>query len=408
MSLQNFISHIRETGLPTASHYLVEFNKGEEESVQMLVDQVNFPGVNIMTTEMRTFGEITESAYGVNYNPVTISVLIDNKGNALKFFHDWADQVYNRYTRFVGYRADYAADMTIKMLDRKDGIIYKLILQGAYPKTISDIQMDATSHDVMRLNVTFIYNRWTQTEEETSNVLEGSAQPDNIFAPDNLIPSTLTFDNKISLRDWGSISSIPKQLSTFGPDMGSSLGRTLGSCTRSMLNKDGSKIPLVGADSADHHDDWKSSLNNLTSNFVNMGEGLGSLGKSLSNVVAPVTAIAGSVSAVSGTLGAMDSTLQALGLGSPFSKIRNNLNATAGKLGTVAQLKGVPGHLGTIGANMGAIGGTFKTISGSIDKATNAPKQMKDALNKLGANFERQGQNLTNGSSNLDNYAKDQ
>lgn len=428
--LQDFISHIRETGLPLGSHYLVEFNRGEDQSVQMLVDQVNMPGINIMTTEMRTFGEIIESAYGITYNPVTVSVLVDNNGNAIKFFHDWVNSVYDRDTRYVGYKSDYVADITITFQDRNDGTVYKVILEGAYPKTVGDVQLDHSSRDVVRLSVTFVYDRWSKQDGEAAAidgqrsinpdlVNSDSAMPDilsiinsdNPYMPDNLQfndgrYSNAYIDNQVGLRDWGDVESTPTQYTSYGNEMASSLGRSIANVNRSMYNSAGAPLPIIGASGANKHAELKSSLDTLTSNFVGMGEGLRDLGRSVQNVTAPAAAIANSVSAVSGTLGAIDSTMNALGMGTPFSKIRSNLTATAGKLSTVSRLKDVPGHLGTIGANMGAMGGTFKGISTSIDKATNAPAQMATALNKLGFNFERQGQNMSNGASNLSNYAE--
>jgi T4-like virus tail tube protein gp19 len=411
--LKEFITHVRDTGLAVGSHFAVIFNgDGDTEKMALLVDQATLPGITIMTTEMRTFGEITDSAYGITYPPVTLSIILDNEGSAKKFFDDWSDKVFNKITRTSGYYSSYTSDVEIQLLDKNHDVITSVLLIEAYPKQISDVQLDSSNHDIIRLNVTLTYKHWIEFETNQGIPIEDRLRGETQYANreenfGRLFSNAGNPDNDFvsSLRDWGTPAQLPKELSQFGGDMGSSLSRSLGSCTRALSDSNGNPISLIAPNGSNQSSGFKEGLNNLTSNFVTLGSGLKELSSSLNSITAPVSAIAGAVSSVSGTLGSIDSTLNVLGLGTPFNKIRQNLNKTSSDLGTVAGLKGLPSHIGTIGANMGAMGTTFKQVSKSLDTVSTAPAQFKSALNKLGFNLDRQGSNLSNGASNLDSYA---
>lgn len=412
--LDKFLSHVRTTGLASGTHYEVYFNwtGGEDlDTLSLLVDSCNMPGNNIMTQEMRTFGEITEMPYGVTYPPVTFNVLIDNTGSVKKHFEAWMNAVYDPTTKQIGYYADYVADVVINFQDKNGGIIRSVTLVEAYPKTVNDVSLGNDVHGVIRLDITMTYRYWYATDGEgisIEDVQKGEEQTANRAANTGVFFEHSNEESKRfkdALRDWGLANQIPGQLDQFGSDMSSSISRSLGSATRALSDKNGFHIPINAPNGNDLANDLKSGLNNLTSNFVKFGSGLSDLGKTLNNITAPVSAIAGAVGSMSGTLGAIDSTLGALGLGNPFAKVRQNLNKTAGDLGQVASLKRLPSHLGTIGANIGAMGSTFQQVSKSMDQVTSAPANFKSALNKLGFNMSRQGSNLSNGASNLDSYA---
>jgi hypothetical protein len=409
MLFKEFLSRVRSEGLATGAHFSITLPSDYGNDIDLLVEQANLPGLTIMTTEVRTFGEITESAYGITYPPIQLSILMSNTGSAFTYFSDWTNKVFDRESRTSGYYGNYTKDVTLCMLSRNDDIIKSVTLHECFPKMISDIQFDSTNHDVVRLNVTLNYKYWIEDkvtpiklkaldinkrfEFENAELNKWREAPHGVDAYEN------------ALRDWGNPHDIGPELSQFGGDMSGSLSRSIGSCTRGLSDKSGNPLSIFGLDGEDTAGDFKSTLNNLTSNFVTFGSGLSDLGKGLNQITAPVSAIAGSVAGMSGTLGALDSTLNALGLGTPFSNVRANLNKTAAGLGTVAGLKGLPGHINSVGANMGAMGGTFQQVSKSMSTASNAPDSFTSALNKLGINLERQGSNVSNGSSNLDSYA---
>lgn len=403
--LDSFLAHINTVGLPVSSRYFVEFmpsaanlgDSGRHRTVSMLCDQVVIPGVNIMAADIRVYGELTESPYGVTYQPASLSVILDNDSSAKEFFDEWSNDVFDRTTRTLGYYNDFVRDVVVTLTDKEDNPISKIRMIEAYPRTISDMQLDYSSSNIIRLTVSLTFKYWVKEaviavpnveERLRAMARQGDrerAQP----ASDSYGITTGT-----NYRDFGSSGSIGASLGQFGPDMGASLGRSMASCSRALVGSS-----MSGASSL------SGNFSSLTSNFVSLGAGLGSLGQTLNVITGPVAAIAGAVSSVSGTLGAFNSTLGALGLGSPFSKIITNLNATTGALSVVSNLNGIPGHISTIGANMTAMGSEFGQVAESIKQVPGATSALSNSLSRLGLNFDRQGTDMGNAASNLNDYA---
>ena len=171
---KEFISNLKAVGLPTASRFFVLLPNADT-MLCMLVDQCSLPGISIMTTEMRTFGEVREAAYGVTYPPVQLSVILDNTVGATTYFENWSRLVFDRKTKTSGYYTTtrgimgYAKDVSIVLTDKEDYPIRKIELIEAYPKTIGDIQLDYSNKDIIRLPITLTYRYWREarlTEED--------------------------------------------------------------------------------------------------------------------------------------------------------------------------------------------------------------------------------------------------
>lgn len=63
--LNDFISLVRTKGLLTSSHFYVFIPNVGEKDLMMLCDATSIPGMNLMTTETRIFGEITETPHSI-------------------------------------------------------------------------------------------------------------------------------------------------------------------------------------------------------------------------------------------------------------------------------------------------------------------------------------------------------
>lgn len=160
---KGFIANLKAVGLPTASRFYVIIPLATD-TVCMMVDQCTLPGLTLMTTEMRTFGEVREAPYGITYPPVQISAIVDNNSESKLFFDNWANQVFDRETRTSGYYKDFIKDIDIVLTDKGDTPIYKVKLYEAYPKTVSDIQLDYSNKDIIRLQVSLAYRYWKRVE----------------------------------------------------------------------------------------------------------------------------------------------------------------------------------------------------------------------------------------------------
>ena len=172
---KEFIANLKAVGLPTASRFYVMLPNASN-TLCMMVDQCSLPGLTLMTTEMRTFGEVREAPYGITYPPVQISAILDNSSKAKQYFDYWSNLVFDRKTRTSGYyktsgtTPGYARDIDIILTDKADTPIYKVRLFEAYPKSVSDIALDYSNKDIIRLQVSMAYRYWERVDVTGADV----------------------------------------------------------------------------------------------------------------------------------------------------------------------------------------------------------------------------------------------
>ena len=165
--INDFIAQIKQGGLARSNRYIVDFRppvSGDDDTKRKLVlfcDQVQIPGQNYSTVQNRTFGEFREVPYERIYDNITLSFYVDTDMNVKKIFDKWMDKISDPTTRTYGYYKDYTVDMTIEVQDLTDQTRYRVNLFECYPKTVSTIQLDYNSKDVMKLQVAMQYKYWT-------------------------------------------------------------------------------------------------------------------------------------------------------------------------------------------------------------------------------------------------------
>ena len=71
----------------------------------------------------------------------------------------WYNLVYNPFTSEIGYAADYKSMGTLTMFDVKGVIARSWELIGIWPQDISQEAPSAVNGDIMRLNVTFQFDK---------------------------------------------------------------------------------------------------------------------------------------------------------------------------------------------------------------------------------------------------------
>jgi hypothetical protein len=408
--LNDFIAHIREIGLPTASHFqitLPSIGSVYSEDVAMLCDDVQMPGIMVMTHEVRTMGEVSELPYGITYPPVNLTLIVNNKFDAKSYFDTWSDLVYNRNNRTVGFYRNYTRDVTIEALDKAGKTIYSITLIEAYPKTMSDLMFSNANHDVLKLNIQLVYKYWKKTGVAETALPIPANSPLNSVIPgasnlkaenyldfpnqSNPIPSPYeTLDKAASNQGTNFVSNSPttnigSRLESFGPAMGADLMRGSKAVSANALSPN-SGLPSGFGSS------FGSTMSSVGNTINSVGSAIGNVGRSIRNVTAPLAAVAGTVNSFSNSIGALDSVLKSVGINnSGLGSITKNLNKLGGEMGKLSTLNGFPGKLGSLGGSMNALGGSFETIKKSMDQFPNASKELKDSIGKLGSTFSKRG-----------------
>lgn len=170
--LQEFTSIIKKNGLMRTARYTVEMGRPEimsrfnyssvdAETIAILCDQVQVPGLNYSTTANLSYGETREIPYTRLYDNITMSFYVDNDMLTKKYFDDWLFSIQNPVTRTFNYYNQYTTDIIIKVEDLNNESPYAVKLFECYPKNISAISLDYSTRDVMKLSLTMAYKYWT-------------------------------------------------------------------------------------------------------------------------------------------------------------------------------------------------------------------------------------------------------
>jgi hypothetical protein len=211
MKIRDFVGQMT-TGMARTNRYSVNIpmptilkqNQNDIRKMLLFCDQVSLPGLNINTTQVRTFGEIREMPYEMNYDAVQMSFYVDGDMVIKGLFDNWIKGVQTGTSRNFNYYNDYISDpVSISVENLQDKTTYTVLLYEAYPKTVSAVQMGYDQRDIMKLSVTMMYKYW----ESSATILNQT--PNNSVLPtvtDYIKPEVqnmqTTVTNYIEYENW--------------------------------------------------------------------------------------------------------------------------------------------------------------------------------------------------------------
>ena len=165
--IQEFISQVKSGGMARTNRYAVLFTPPAGVSpvglqkILLFCDQVQLPGANYSTVQNRTFGEFREVPYERIYDNITMSFYVDTELKVKELFDNWQNVIADPLTRTYNYYNNYITNMVIEVQDLNDNTRYAVTLWECYPKTVSSIQLDYNSKEVMRISIGMQYKYWT-------------------------------------------------------------------------------------------------------------------------------------------------------------------------------------------------------------------------------------------------------
>ena len=201
MNISDFVTQIGKSGLARSNRYSVEmvlpastYGDNDYRKMLLLCESIQLPGLNLNTTQIRTFGEIREMPYEFNFDPVQFNFYVDGDMVIKGIFDQWIQSVQKGNTRNFNYYKNYIADtIKIKVEDLKDDVKYIVTLYECYPKTVGAVQMGYDQKDIMKLNVTMQYKFWrSQVISRSEPVSVKTAPINQTFPEDETATNTVT------------------------------------------------------------------------------------------------------------------------------------------------------------------------------------------------------------------------
>lgn len=197
--IDKFIANVKRGGLARTNRYVVNIAKPivmEDyiyRKIMLFCDQIQLPGVNYSTTQNRSFGEFREIPYEKLFGDVNLSFYVDKDMHVKDFFDRWINRIQDGETRLFNYYNQYTTTTSIDVQDTMNDSTYRVTLYECYPKTLSPIQMDYASKDIMKLQVTLQYKYWD------SFLIESQRKAD--------VDTTPKVDYGTYFNDWGAVQS---------------------------------------------------------------------------------------------------------------------------------------------------------------------------------------------------------
>jgi hypothetical protein len=164
--------------------------------LSLLCSDASLPGSTFATAEVKDnfMGVNQEFAHTRLYTDIDLTFYVDRKYRILELFQGWTDFIsggagkdvaqnsYSRgfYRRFR-YPDDYKTDISIAKLERDYRLessdnfysrTYNLI--NSFPKSIASIPVSYGPADILKITVTFNYDRYTISKENTSTTRGGT------------------------------------------------------------------------------------------------------------------------------------------------------------------------------------------------------------------------------------------
>ena len=161
---------------------MLQHHPSEVEKMLILCDQVQLPGLNVNTAQIRAFGEIREMPYEFNYEPIQLSFYVDGDMVVKGIFDDWIKSIQQGRTRNFNYYDNYICPkMQIAVQNVADESVYGVNIYEAYPKTITAVQMGYDQKDIMKVTVTMMYRYWETTTLANAEVPSANVPTSDLF-----------------------------------------------------------------------------------------------------------------------------------------------------------------------------------------------------------------------------------
>jgi len=183
--INEFISQVKSKGLARSNRFAVRIpipfaDMEQADIIRLFCDTAQLPGISIDSTPQRFWGEVRQLPYDRSFGEISLSFYMDTQMTPKKIFDQWMALIQDPSTRALNYYSSYVQDVTIEVLEMEnDTIVYEVELRECYPKSISPIQLDASSKDVMKLNVSLAYKYYvTKSDVNQDNPIQPQLDQD--------------------------------------------------------------------------------------------------------------------------------------------------------------------------------------------------------------------------------------
>ena len=146
----------------------------DPRDISLLCQSISIPGRNLSTLDYQAGKGSRKQPYSFTDTEVSMSFILTSDFYIKNMFDTWLENIFDTENYYVGYKKDYATDVTIQQLNKKNIPVYGVRLVNAYPTTVTDIALDnATPDSVQKMTATFSYDRFVAEDALSSTIGAG-------------------------------------------------------------------------------------------------------------------------------------------------------------------------------------------------------------------------------------------
>ena len=205
-SINNFRSKIAESGVLKDNLFLINFglpsvlagsyDNQRTRNLFYYAETADIPAVGFETHDVRRYGygPIESFAVSPTVQPISISFIVDGRGENRKFFNNWMNSIVNFHapngmvsqsnplTGFkpyqVTYKKDYVIDLSITVYNESSDKILIYTFRDAFPLSVSGHGLSwDTQNQLMKVTVTFSYTDWHSNSIAATTINESNGIP---------------------------------------------------------------------------------------------------------------------------------------------------------------------------------------------------------------------------------------
>jgi hypothetical protein len=133
----------------------------DPRDISLLCMNASLPGRQITTFDTEARDASRKIPYGYLDTEVVATFLLTEDYYMKTIFDNWMEVVFDTSSYHANWKDDFVTDVRIQQLNKKGNPVYGVVLEAAYPTSITEIALDNTLTDAIgSFTVTFSYDKW--------------------------------------------------------------------------------------------------------------------------------------------------------------------------------------------------------------------------------------------------------
>lgn len=172
LSVDSIKSYFSKEGFAFANRYAVYmpnvpgYSVDDSKDLNIMCNRVTVPGRQILTSDYYTSMRVSRRAYAFGVNEITMSFMLSNDWKAWDYIDQWQKQCIDNLDKLdgykVGYKNDYCRDIRIQHLDTQGIVKRQILIQNAFPTTLTPLEFSNTQSEVVNCIVTLQFENWKE------------------------------------------------------------------------------------------------------------------------------------------------------------------------------------------------------------------------------------------------------